>query len=109
MALSGSERNAVQRALARGGRLPWCGCSSGLVPGGEHNSRPGTHHTVSVDDVGRYPLRLRGRGRWAGVLARARRIRRQGGAHQRGRVTGLGRRPAGLVRGDAGVAFPRVA
>ncbi len=53
MALSGSERNAVQRALARGGAAAVARVRYGLYRVAS-NSRPGTHHTVSVDDAGRY-------------------------------------------------------
>ena len=53
MALSGSARNAVQRALARGGAAAVARVRFGLYRVAS-TSRPGTHHTVSVDAAGRY-------------------------------------------------------
>lgn len=52
MALSASERHAMQRAVARGGPAAVARVRFGLYRVAS-NSRSGTHHTVSVDDAGR--------------------------------------------------------
>ena len=109
MALSGSERNAVQRALARGGAAAVARVRFGLYRV-VSNSRPGTHHTVSVEDAGRYrcdcEAGVAGRACWHAAAVFVAKVEHTSG----GRVTGPGGRPAGLpVRGDAGVAFPRAA
>ena len=95
MALRGSERNAISRALARGGAA-----AVGRVRYGRYRvasaSRPGTAHAVSVDDQGWYHCDCE-----AGVAARVcwhvaavfiAKLEHVSGA----RVTGPGRRPGAL-------------
>jgi hypothetical protein len=53
MALSGSERSAISRALARGGAAAVTRVRYGLYRVAS-NSRSGLVHTVGVDDQGRY-------------------------------------------------------
>jgi hypothetical protein len=53
MALTGSERGAIGRALARGGAAAVERVRYGLYRVASA-SRPGTAHTVSVDAAGRY-------------------------------------------------------
>lgn len=107
MALSVNERNAVQRALARGGAAAVTRVRFGLYRVAS-TSRPGTHHTVSVDDAGRYrcdcEAGVAGRVCWHAAAVFVAKVEHTSG----GRVTGPGRRPTGLpVR--AGAAFPRAA
>jgi hypothetical protein len=109
MACTTSERNAMQRALARGGAAAVTRVRYGLYRVAS-NSRPGTYHTVSVDDAGRYrcdcEAGLAERVCWHQAAVYIAKVEHA----TRGRVTGPGHRPAGLpVRGDAGVAFPRAA
>jgi hypothetical protein len=95
MALSGSERNAISRALARGGAA-----AVERVRYGRYRvasaSRPGTAHTVSVDDHGRYRCDCEAgvveRVCWHAAAVFIAKVERASG----GRVTGPGRRPAAL-------------
>jgi hypothetical protein len=95
MALSGSERNAISRALTRGGAAAVARVRYGVYRVASA-SRPGTAHTVSVDSRGRYRC-----GCEAGVVERAcwhaaavfiAKVEHASGA----RVTGPGRRPVAL-------------
>lgn len=109
MACTTSERNAMQRALARGGAAAVTRVRYGLYRVAS-TSRPGTHHTVSVDDAGRYrcdcEAGLAGRACWHQAAVYIAKVEHTSG----GRVTGPGGRPAGLpARAGAGIAFPRAA
>jgi hypothetical protein len=97
MALTGSERSAVSRALARGGAAAVARVRSGLYRIGSA-SRPGTVRTVSVDAAGRYrcdcEAGVAGRACWHAAAVFVAKVEHasKGGA----RVTGPGRRPAPL-------------
>ncbi len=109
MALSTSERNAISRAVARGGAAAVARVRFGLYRVAS-TSRPGTHHTVSVDDAGRYrcdcEAGLTERACWHQAAVYIAKVEHTSG----GRVTGSGRRPTGLpVRAGVGAAFPRAA
>ena len=93
MALTGSERNAISRALARGGAAAVARVRYGVYRVASA-SRPGTAHTVRVDDHGRYRCDCE-----AGVVERVcwhmaavfiAKVEHASGA----RVTGPGSRPA---------------
>ena len=95
MALSGSERNAISRALARGGAAAVARVRYGVYRVASA-SRPGTAHTVRVDAHGRYRCDCE-----AGVVERVcwhmaavfiAKVEHASG----GRVTGPGRRPVAL-------------
>jgi hypothetical protein len=96
MALTGSERSAISRALARGGAAAVERVRYGLYRVAS-NSRPGTVHTVSVDQQGRYrcdcEAGLAGRACWHGAAVFIAKVEHSSGA----RVTGPGRRPATLA------------
>jgi hypothetical protein len=106
MALTGSERSAISRALARGGAAAVERVRYGLYRVGSA-SRPGTVHTVSVDAAGRYrcdcEAGVAGRVCWHAAAVFVAKVEHasQGGA----RVTGPGRRPTTMpsapVRGEA--------
>jgi hypothetical protein len=95
MALSGSERNAISRALARGGAA-----AVERVRYGRYRvasaSRPGTAHIVSVDDQGRYRCDCEAgvveRACWHAAAVLIAKVEHASGA----RVTGPGRRPIAL-------------
>jgi hypothetical protein len=96
MALTGSERSAISRALARGGAAAVGRVRYGLYRVGSA-SRPGTVHTVSVDAQGRYrcdcEAGMAGRVCWHAAAVFVAKVEHTSGA----RVTGPGRRPAALL------------
>jgi hypothetical protein len=105
MALTGSERSAISRALARGGAAAVARVRYGLYRVAS-SSRPGLAHTVSVDGQGRYRCAceagVAGRACWHAAAVFVAKVEHasKGGA----RVTGPGRRPPTLpsapVRGE---------
>jgi len=95
MALRGSERNAISRALARGGAAAVARVRFGVYRVASA-SRPGTVHTVSVDDQGRYrcdcEAGVNERACWHAAAVFIAKVECVSG----GRVTGPGRRPHAL-------------
>jgi hypothetical protein len=95
MALTSSERNAVSRALARGGAAAVARVRFGLYRVAS-SSRPGTVHTVSVDAAGRYrcdcEAGVAGKACWHAAAVFVAKVEHASGA----RVTGPGRRLAAL-------------
>ena len=95
MVLRGGERNAIARALARGGAA-----AVERVRYGRYRvasaSRPGTTHTVCVDAQGRYrcdcEAGVNEKPCWHAAAVFIAKVERVSG----GRVTGPGRRPAAL-------------
>jgi|SRR5215218_6012773 len=94
MALSGSERNAISRALARGGAAAVVRVRYGVYRVASA-SRPGLTHTVSVEQ-GQYRCDCEAganeRACWHAASVFIAKVEHAGGA----RVTGPGRRPAAL-------------
>jgi hypothetical protein len=107
MALTGSERSAISRALARGGAAAVRRVRYGLYRVAS-SSRPGVVHTVGVDAAGRGTPVYRcdceagvaGRVCWHAAAVFVAKVEHASGA----RVTGPGRRPAALPnrQGPAG-------
>jgi hypothetical protein len=95
MALSGSERNAISRALARGGAAAVARVRYGRYRVASA-SRPGRAHTVSVDDQGRYrcdcEAGVNDKPCWHAAAVFVAKVEHASGA----RVTGPGRRPVVL-------------
>jgi hypothetical protein len=95
MALRGSERNAISRALARGGAAAVERVRYGVYRVAS-DSRSGTAHTVGVDAQGRYrcdcEAGIAERACWHAAAVLIAKVEHAGGA----RVTGPGRRPVGL-------------
>ena len=96
MVLRGSERNAISRALARGGAAAVARVRYGRYRVASA-SRPGVAHTVSVDDHGRYrcdcEAGVNERACWHAAAVFIAKVEHAGGA----RVTGPGRRPVVLL------------
>ena len=95
MALRGGERNAISRALARGGAAAVARVRYGVYRVASA-SRLGTAHTVRVDAQGRYrcdcEAGVNEKPCWHAAAVFIAKIEHAGGA----RVTGPGRRPATL-------------
>jgi hypothetical protein len=97
MALSSGERNAISRALARGGAAAVARVRFGLYRVGSA-SRPGQWHTVSVGAGGRYrcdcEAGVAGKACWHAAAVFVAKV--EHAMRGQARVTGPGRRPAAL-------------